>query len=173
MRYDFPVIDYQLRQQLRQREYLLAISRAMTARLDLSSLLRLILESAVEMVQGEVGLIALRENDGAFRIAASYGLPVRLLPRFAPLLTDIPYLSDGTTATWHIPDLQVRLGMVARAVGLPLHQIVALPLAVEDELLGLIYIFRAGSAAFSLNDQQVLSSFADQAAIAVRNPQLY
>ncbi len=173
MRYDFLVIDYQLRQQLRQREYLLAISRAMTARLDLSSLLRLILESAVEMVQGEVGLIALRENDSTFRIAASYGLPARLLPRFAPLLTDIPYLSDGTTATWHIPDLQMRLGMVARAVGLPLHQIVALPLVVENELLGLIYIFRAGSAAFSLNDQQVLSSFADQAAIAVRNAQLY
>jgi PAS domain S-box-containing protein len=168
------VIDYQLRQQLRQREYLLEISRAMTARLDLPSLLRLILESAAEMVQGEVGLVALRADgdNNNFRIAASYGLPARLLPRFAPLLTDIPYLADGTAA-WHIPDLQMRLAMVARAVGLPLQQIVALPLIVENELLGVIYIFRAGSAAFSLNDQQVLRSFADQAAIAVRNARLY
>ena len=36
--------------QLRQREYLLRITRAMTSRLDLPSLLRLILESAAEML---------------------------------------------------------------------------------------------------------------------------
>ena len=36
------MIDYQLR----QREYLLQISRAMTSRLDLPSVLRLILENA-------------------------------------------------------------------------------------------------------------------------------
>ena len=42
--------------QLRQREYLLQISRAMTSRLDLPSLLRLILTSASEMVRAEAGL---------------------------------------------------------------------------------------------------------------------
>ncbi|MEZ4639545.1 MAG: hypothetical protein R2856_32060 [Caldilineaceae bacterium] len=36
--------------QLRQREYLLRITRAMTSRLDLPSLLKLILASAAEMV---------------------------------------------------------------------------------------------------------------------------
>ena len=42
-----------------QREYLLAISRAMTAELDLGDLLRLILQSAVELVSGTAGIIAL------------------------------------------------------------------------------------------------------------------
>lgn len=163
-------MDYQLR----QREFLLEISRAMTSRLDLSSLLRLILTSAAEMVQGETGIIALRsETDSSFRVAASYGLSTRLSPLFAPLLTNIPYLAGGAAAGWQIPDLQMRLAMVARAVGLPLRQVVSLPLVVEDELLGVIYIFRAGSAAFSRDDQQMLGSFADQAAIAVRNARLY
>ena len=50
--------------QLRQRDYLLRISRAMTSRQDLPSLLRLILNSAAEMVGGEVGLLVLRQADG-------------------------------------------------------------------------------------------------------------
>ena len=37
----------------------------------------------------------------------------------------------------------------------------------------MIYLFRSGGIAFSANDEGVLASFADQAAIAVRNAQLY
>jgi PAS domain S-box-containing protein len=156
--------------QLRQREYLLQISRAMTSRLDLPSLLRQILASAAEIVGAEAGLIALRRGQtDTLAIQASYGLPVALLPRFAPLLTDFPARAEG----YRIPDLQARLNLVVRAIRLPLHQVVALPLTVEETLLGLIYLFRSGGIAFSANDESVLASFADQAAIAVRNAQLY
>ena len=50
--------------QLRQREYLLQITRAMTSRLDLPSLLTLIISSAVDMLHGELGFIALRGPNG-------------------------------------------------------------------------------------------------------------
>ena len=156
--------------QLRQREYLLQISRAMTSRLDLPSLLRLILTSAAEIVQAEAGLIALRRGQTRnLAIQASYGIPVAALPRFTPLLTDFP--AEG--AEYAIPDLELRLSLVARAIRLPLQQVVALPLTFEDRLLGVIYLFREGNTAFTANDQGVLASFADQAAIAVRNAQLY
>jgi PAS domain S-box-containing protein len=156
--------------QLRQREYLLQISRAMTAHLDLPSLLRLILTNAAEIVRAEAGLIALRRGQSSsLAIHASYSLPAALLPRFAPLLTDVPLRADQ----FIFPDLELRVEMVARAILLPLHQVIALPLAFEERLLGLIYLFRSGSAAFTANDRAVLTSFADQAAIAVRNAQLY
>lgn len=156
--------------QLRQREYLLQISRAMTSRLDLPSLLRLILTSAAELVRAEAGVIALRRGQAAtLTIQASYGLPAALLPRFAPLLTDFPLQAEG----YALPDLQARLNLVARAVRLPLSQVIALPLLIQERLLGVIYLFRSGSIAFSANDEAVLASFADQAAIAVRNAQLY
>jgi PAS domain S-box-containing protein len=156
--------------QLRQREYLLQISRAMTSRLDLPSLLRQILTSAAEIVGAEAGLIALRRGEtDSLAIQASYGLPVSLLPRFAPLLTGFPVRAEE----YRLPDLEARMNLVVRAIRLPLHQVVALPLTVEDRLLGLIYLFRSGGIAFSSNDESVLASFADQAAIAVRNAQLY
>jgi PAS domain S-box-containing protein len=156
--------------QLRQREYLLEISRAMTSRLDLPSLLRLILTSAADLVRAEAGVIALRRGrSGTLVIRASYGVPTAVLPRFAPLLTDLPLKPED----YAVPDLQARLNLVARAVRLPLNQMIALPLIVHDVLSGVIYLFRSGSIAFSENDQAVLASFADQAAIAVRNAQLY
>ncbi len=78
--------------QLRQREYLLQISRAMTARLDLPSLLRLILTNAAELVRGEAGLIALRRGQihHAWPCRPAMASRPALLPRFAPLLIDFP-----------------------------------------------------------------------------------
>lgn len=142
----------------------------MTSRLDLPSLLRLILTSAADLVRAEAGVIALRRGRSTtLVIHASYGVPVALLPRFAPLLTDFPLKPEE----YRVPDLEARLNLVARAVRLPLSQVIALPLIVQDVLSGVIYLFRSGSIAFTENDQAVLSSFADQAAIAVRNAQLY
>ena len=50
---------------------------------------------------------------------------------------------------------------------------VTLPLALEDQAIGDIFVFRASGSGFSQNDQQVLRAFADQAAIAVQNARLY
>jgi len=50
---------------------------------------------------------------------------------------------------------------------------VGLPLVAQHEVIGLIYIFRNYQGVFSANDRSLLSSFANQAAIAVRNARLY
>jgi PAS domain S-box-containing protein len=154
---------------LRQRDYLLSISRAMTARLDLPSLLQLIIEKSVEMLRGEAGLIALLERDRQFHIRAAYGLPAHTPGLFAPLLTDLP----SHHSLWPLPDLYTRLKLVAASAGIGLRQVVGLPLTIEDRPIGVIYVFRTRDSAFSTDDRQVLSSFADQAAIAVRNAKLY
>ncbi len=72
-----------------------------------------------------------------------------------------------------MPDLYARLGLVAASAGINLRQVVGLPLTLDDRLIGVIYVFRTHDTAFSADDRQVLSSFADQAAIAVRNATLY
>jgi PAS domain S-box-containing protein len=161
--------------QLRQRDYLLEISRAMTSRLDLPSLLELTLKSAVELLRGQVGLIVLRGRDEAMGVRASYGLPAGLVRFFQPLWADLPGVRElpRPVSRWRMPDLDMRLGMVAAAAGLALSQVVALPLTIEEKLLGAIYIFRTSGGAFSAGDRMLLSAFADQAAIAVRNAELY
>src|SRR5690349_8122770 len=91
--------------QLRQREYLLRITRAMTSRLDLPSLLKLILSSAAEMVGCRAGLIVLARTQvrvgdppsetARFQIRAVYNIPPQVWPAFAPLL-DVASLMQAT-----------------------------------------------------------------------------
>jgi len=156
---------------VRQREYLLEISRALTAQLNLDELLQMVLEAATKMMTGQAGLIALRGPDGSFAIGASYGLPQALLPYFESLLTDIP--DDADRSRFHIPGLADKLGRVVAGLGLRLQQVVALPMPIGRELIGVLYVFRAYGTRFTANDRQVLATFADQAAVAVHNAQLY
>ena len=156
---------------VRQREYLLEISRALVAQRNLDELLHKVLEAAMNMLAGQAGLIALRGPDGSFAIQASCGLPQALAPYFEPLLTDIP--DDVDRSRFHIPGLADKLGRIVSGLGLRLQQVVALPMVIKRELIGVLYIFRAYGTRFTANDRQVLASFADHAAIAVHNAQLY
>jgi len=79
---------------VRQREYLLEISRAMTAQLDLDAVLEKVLHAATEILAGQAALIALRQPEGGFAVRAVYGLPLSLAGYFSGLLADIPERAD-------------------------------------------------------------------------------
>jgi PAS domain S-box-containing protein len=174
--------------QLRQREYLLRITRALTSRLDLPSLLKLILGSAAELVGCRAGLIVLEAGVGAnrkadavvstYQISAYVGISPQYLVAFEPLLDVLPLvhgaLQEDEIQPYepHRQDLQARVRLVEERLGTRLGQVVGLPLMYEEELLGVIYLFRT-EYAFTQLDWQFLQGFADQAAIAVRNARLY
>jgi signal transduction histidine kinase len=155
-----------------QREYLLAISRALTSELDLHDLLRIILRAAVELVSGRAGMIALAEpNNEAFRVAAVHGIPAHLVDHFAPLVRGLPY-EEGSEQNV-VPELTRRLKQVARKADIGLTQVLRLPMISGSETIGLIYVFQSGSYYFVDDAAVLLRSFAEQAAIAVRNARLY
>lgn len=155
-----------------QREYLLAISRAMTAELDVHDLLRLILKSAVELVSGQAGMIALTDDGGeTLRVAAVYGIPPHLVDHFAPLVRGVPYREGHEGEIY--PELANQLKSIAREANLGLTQVIRLPMSIGGVVIGLIYIFQSGNYYFVEDAPNLLRSFAEQAAIAVRNARLY
>lgn len=155
-----------------QREYLLAISRAMTAELDLRDLLRLILKSAVELVSGQAGLIALADPGAdTLRVAAVYGIPPHLVDHFAPLVRGVPYREGHEGEAF--PELVNQLRSIAHEANLALTQVIRLPLSSGGEVIGLIYVFQTGNYFFVEGAPSLLRSFAEQAAIAVHNARLY
>jgi signal transduction histidine kinase len=154
-----------------QREYLLAISRAVTAELDVQDVLRIILRAAVELVAGKAGMIALHHPElDAVRVAAVYGIPAALVDHFAPLLRDIPPLD----AIEQEAELTRRLQTIARRSNLGFTQMIRLPMISGGETIGLIYVFLSGKPYHLPGDAaSLLGSFAEQAAIAVKNARLY
>ncbi len=155
--------------QLRQRDYLLRVSQAINAQLDLAAVLGLVVEYAVELVAGNYGLIALFEApDDELRIAVAYNITPDQYAAFEPLLETLA----GPEATREQSVRELR--RVTEQLQLPLRQMVGLPLLIRGRPIGMIVVFRAAvNVAFTVADQALIEAFASQAAIAVQNAQLY
>src|SRR5690606_15754554 len=66
-----------------------------------------------------------------------------------------------------------KINEMATTLDRRLRQSLFLPLVIGGEAVGLLIVFRASLVHATENDLQILQSFADQAAIAVHNAQLY
>jgi K+-sensing histidine kinase KdpD len=155
---------------VRQRDYLLEISRALTQELDLDKLLERILNISIEMLAGQAGLIALRSQTQGWQTRVSYGLPPAFLQYLETQFQQIP--DDDKKNSAEIAIINRLLGFFTQAVSMGRLSSIGLPLTTGNRVVGVIFVFRQ-FAAFGQNDRVMLSNFADQAAIAVRNAQLY
>ncbi|HLO32333.1 MAG TPA: ATP-binding protein [Anaerolineales bacterium] len=150
---------------VRQRDYLLEISRALTQELDLEKLLARILRIAIEMLAGQAGIIAL--NEDGWRVATAHGIA----PAFLSYLT--PLLAEENVRELNVSELNRMLKELTYTASMGLLNGTALPLAAHGQVIGVIFIFRNYPDLFTPNDRVLLQSFADQAAIAVFNARLY
>ena len=156
---------------VRQRDYLLEIARALTEELNLDKLLGRILNISVEMLAGQAGLIALRNDTAGWRVVASHGIPGHFLRYIEPTLSQIETKEDPASS--ELAEINRVLKDLTYNASLGLLTGVGLPLIARQKVIGVIFIFRSYPDVFSTNDHSLLSSFANQAAIAVHNAQLY
>jgi GAF domain-containing protein len=156
---------------VRQRDYLLEITRALTQELDLDSVLERILQFSIELLAGQAGLIVLRGENGGWNIRVSQGISPIFLRQLNPLLNAIPDNEDPQQ--FEIPEINRILSDLTFASRLKLLSGVGLPMINQHKILGVVFIFRGYPGMFSSNDRALLGNFANQAAIAVQNAQLY
>ncbi|NDJ59922.1 MAG: PAS domain S-box protein [Chloroflexi bacterium] len=158
------LLDYRVR----QRDFLLEIARAISAQLDLSEVLRLVLNASVAMFSGQVGFIALRDATDAYRIRATLGVNTQ---QVSSLNDQLQTLIANSTNDYEAFNTQ--LNAMANDLDAKLVQAMALPLIFANEPVGMLVVFRSVQRMATPDDIQVLQSFANQAAIAVHNAQLY
>ncbi len=155
-----------------QRDFLLEITRAITAQLDLSEVLRRVLHASLVMLAGRVGIIALSDKqDGKFTVRAYSGFPTDTVPQLNSKLQELmePLHDGGFSREF----LDRKLREMADSIDTRLAQSIAMPLVFANNPLGLLIVFRSYQTAITPEDLNTLQSFADQAAIAVNNAQLY
>ena len=131
---------------VRQRDYLLEISRALTQELDLEKLLARILRIAIEMLAGQAGIIALKEQEG-WRVAAAHGIA----PAFLSYLT--PLLAEENVRELDVTELNRMLKSLTYTASQGLLNGTALPLATHGQVIGVIFIFRNYPDLFTPNDR--------------------
>jgi signal transduction histidine kinase len=139
---------------------------------DLATVLNLIMVSAVQILEGSAGAIALWERRvQRFIPQASYGLEAPDVQLLHPRL-DRTILSILGRAGENLP-----LVLIPSDLRWPgrhrLEHILALPLTQEQALVGVIYVFRPASARqFQVRDVHLLEIFAQQAAAAIQSSRL-
>src|SRR5947207_3892365 len=133
---------------------------------DPAPVLQLIVVSAVEILQGAAGVIALLEGDRLVP-RASYGLPAGALaslhPRLDRVILNVLGQLGEQVSVLYVPS---GFGDWARR-----YHVLALPMQ-QEELLGVIYVFRyVDAGGFSDRDLHVLDAFARQASGALQQAQ--
>ncbi len=103
---------------VRQRDYLLEISRSITQELDIEPLLTRILDISIEMLAGQAGLIALRNIPGGWTIKVSKGISSGFLRQIEPLLAEVPEREEP--AEFELPEINRLLQRLTRAASLGL-----------------------------------------------------
>jgi signal transduction histidine kinase len=165
-----------LQQQTATADVLKVISRST---FDLQTVLQTLVESAARLCDADQGTIT-RQKDGVFYRAEAYGFP----PEFIEMVRDVPVMPErgsmnGRTLlegkVVHVPDVLAdpdytfveaqRLGRYRTLLGVPMLR--------EGRPIGVLTLTRLQVRPFTDKQIELVSTFADQAAIAIENVRLF
>jgi len=165
-----------LEQQTATADVLKVISRST---FDLQTVLQTLVESAAHLCDADQGTIT-RQRDGVFYRAEAYGFP----PEFIEMVRDVPVKPErgsmnGRTLlegkVLHVADVLAdpdytfteaqRLGGYRTILGIPMLR--------EGKPIGVLTLTRKEVRPFTEKQIELVSTFADQAAIAIENVRLF
>jgi GAF domain-containing protein len=166
-----------LQQQTATADVLKVISRST---FDLQAVLEIVVQNAVRLCDANKGFIYRQEGD-SYRVAASYGHS----PEFLEIVQRLPIHRDRGSATGraalerrvvHIHDIladpDYRWAEDHRGQEEMHRTIVAVPMLRQEDVIGVIVIRRTRVQPFTDKQIELLSTFAEQAAIAIENTRL-
>ena len=164
-----------LRQQTATANVLKVISRAT---FDLKTVLQTLVQSAVELCEADKGTIT-RSIDGVFYRAESFGFS----PEFMDSVRELPVVPERASVSGRAL-LEGKIVHVADARADPEYTfsaqkfddyrtILGVPMMREGAPLGVLALTRSDVRPFTEKQIELVSTFADQAAIAIENVRLF
>jgi len=165
-----------LRQQTATADVLKVISRST---FDLPTVLQTLVESAARLCDADKATIT-RQKDGVFYRAEAYGFS----REFIEFVQKVPVVPERGTATGrallegrvvHIPDVQTDPDYTwaeARRLG-GYRTVLGVPMLREGVPIGVLALTRSQVRPFSDRQIELVTTFADQAAIAIENVRLF
>ena len=156
---------------------LAGIGQVVNSTLEVDAVLQIVMDTIVRLMGAERGFLMLRDERGEMvtRIARNWEQESINKNEFAISRTIIERVITGgeavvTTNAREDP----RFGGQESIIAFNLRSILCVPLIVKSELIGVIYTDnRIRSGIFSESDRDLLTAFANQAAVAIENARLF
>lgn len=161
----------------RQVGALIGVGSAINSSLGLKQALEMVMDTLIALMGAERGFLMLREPDGKLNIRVARGIDREDLDRetFSISKTIVGHVAETgkTILTTNAQD-DPRFGEQRSVAAFHLLSILCAPLKIKENLIGVIYVDnRAHTGIFGSNDLELISAFANQAAIAIDNASLF
>lgn len=161
---------------LEEQKTLYAISQEIASKLELKTILEKIIQSAIDLIRADAGSIVLWDNrKQAYVYVIARGLTEALIGKeihpSSPGVGGEVLKKKKPVVYENYEDHPNRLVELD-----PFHlkEVLGVPLTVREMVIGVMVVYTTESRKhFGKNDIELLSSFAQQAAIAIGNAQLY
>ncbi len=171
-------LEAELDRQRRRADVLVRIGKAINAVRELPALLQLVVDLAVDATGAERGLVVVRDPSGRVReFSATSNLDAGILghPEFSvsrSILERVFRDAQPITTTDAQNDPDVNTAPSVRS--LHIRSIICVPIKSKDGVIGVIYVdSRVTTDVLLAHDPDLLSTIADQAAVAIDNARLY
>lgn len=163
--------DLALSQRAQQLSLLQEIGRKLAAAFDADEFFEILLNSAVEFTGSEYGQISLYHQDlQQMEIKAARGYTLN--NRFCKATNGLTGKAAHTRQTINIINPTQHPDFINTAPSPP-GALLSVPIIYETRVLGVITLERIVQRAYSPNEQNFIEQLANQAAVALRNAELY
>jgi len=170
------VID-KLKNRETQLGALMGVGRAINSSLGLKRVLEEVMDTLIELMRAERGFLMLRDPDGQLEVRIARGIDHVNLEeesfKVSRTIVDRAATTGETILTTNAQE-DPRFENQVSVAAYRLRSILCAPLKIKNELIGVIYVDnRARAGIFQVPDQKMITAFADQAAVAIDNAQLF
>jgi putative nucleotidyltransferase with HDIG domain len=161
----------------RQLQALVGVGHVINSSRGLEAVLDEVMDAVIALMRAERGLIMLFDAQGELPIKAARGMDQVNLEGndFFVSKTIVRRVSEtGNPVLTTNAQEDPRFGEQKSVVEHNLRSILCVPLKLKDEIIGVIFVdSRVYSGLFDENDLEILSAFADQAAVAIDNARMF
>jgi HD-GYP domain-containing protein (c-di-GMP phosphodiesterase class II) len=160
-----------------QLRALMSVGQVINSSLGLRRVLEEVMDSLISLMHAERGFLMLRESNGELAVQIARGIAHINLDEEAFKVSKTvvrKVVESGAPVLTTNAQADPRFDAQMSVAAYQLRSILCVPLKLKDDLIGVLYVDnRAHAGIFKENDLELISGFADQAAVAIDSARLF